>query len=369
MSRVPTFDLTAQLAGVRGEVDAAVARVLASGRVILGPEVEAFERDFAATLGPDVHGVGVASGTAALEVALRALGVGPGDEVVTVANTAVATVAAIRAVGATPVFCDVVESSALMDLDLLPDALTAATKAVVPVHLYGNPVDVPALRARLGGREVAVLEDCAQATGARVGGVPVGALGDAAAFSFYPTKNLGAYGDAGLCASRDAALAEAMRSVRGYGLVDGAARREGVNARLDALQAAILSAKLPHLPGWLGKRRALADRYAARLPESVATFAAPAGSEPAPHLYVVRLPGGVERDAVRASLDRAGIATAVHYPVPIHRMPAYAFLGWGAGSLPVSERLAGEILTLPLFPELAPEDVDRVCAALAEAIS
>jgi aminotransferase EvaB len=365
VSRIPTFDLLAQLAEIREEVTQAVFRVLDSGQVILGPEVEGFEREFAAILGEGVHGVGVASGTAALALALRALGVGAGDEVVTVANTAVATVAAIREVGALPVFCDVREDTALMDLEKLPAALSPRTKAVVPVHLYGNPVDVVALRRVLAGSGVAVLEDCAQAAGATLGGVPVGALGDVAAFSFYPTKNLGAYGDAGLCATRDPALAELLRSLRSYGLEGGAAaRREGVNARLDELQAAILRAKLPHLPRWLARRRALSDRYAAALPDGARGFATGEGGQHARHLFTVRVP---RRDAVRAALDARGVATAVHYPVPIHRMPAYAFLR--APELPVTERLAGELMTLPLYPELREEQVDRVCAALREALS
>jgi aminotransferase EvaB len=252
-----------------------------------------------------------------------------------------------------------------MDLEKLPAALSPRTKAVVPVHLYGNPVDVVALRRVLAGSGVAVLEDCAQAAGATLGGVPVGALGDVAAFSFYPTKNLGAYGDAGLCATRDPALAELLRSLRSYGLEGGAAaRREGVNARLDELQAAILRAKLPHLPRWLARRRALSDRYAAALPDGARGFATGEGGQHARHLFTVRVP---RRDAVRAALDARGVATAVHYPVPIHRMPAYAFLR--APELPVTERLAGELMTLPLYPELREEQVDRVCAALREALS
>ena len=367
MSRLPTFDLRAQLDLVRADVLAAVERVLDSGQVILGPEVEAFEREFAATLGPELHGVGAASGTAALSLALRALGVGPGDEVVTVANTAVATVAAIRELGATPVFCDVAAETALMDLERLPARLTDRTRAVVPVHLYGNPVDVTALRDLLAGRDVGLVEDCAQAAGATLHGQPVGAGADVAAFSFYPTKNLGAYGDAGLCATRDPALAETLRSLRSYGQAGGpASQREGVNARLDELQAAILRAKLPHLPRWVEQRRALADRYLDRLPEAVTPFATTPDAEHARHLFVVRV---ARRDAVRAALDARGVATGVHYPLPIHRMPAYAFLGLGEGSLPVSERLADELLTLPLYPELAPADVDRVCAALGEAVS
>jgi aminotransferase EvaB len=366
VSRIPTFDLAAQLASVRAEVLAAIERVLASGRVILGPEGEEFEREFAATLSPDLHGVGVASGTAALVVALRALGAGPGDEVVTVANTAVPTVSAIREVGATPVFCDVSPETALMNLAQLPALLSPRTRVVLPVHLFGNPVDIDALRVALAGSEVRVLEDCAQAHGASLRGRPVGNGGDACAFSFYPTKNLGAYGDAGLCASRDAAVADSMRSLRSYGLEGGAAVREGWNARLDEVQAAILRAKLPHLSGWVKRRRELAERYEARLPDGVERLRTTPDARHACHLFVVRLRN---REAVREVLEARGISTAIHYPTPVHRMPAYAFLGLGEGSLPATERLAGEILTLPLYPELPDAAVDRVCAALADAIA
>lgn len=367
MSRIETFDLRAQADELRPQLMAAIERVLGSGRVILGPEVEAFEQELAASLGPGVRCVGVASGTAALAVALRALGVGPGDEVVTVANTAVPTVSAIREVGAVPVFCDVSPDTALLDVSRLPACLSPRTRVVVPVHLYGNPVDVEAVRAALGSRSVAVLEDCAQAQGASLRGRPVGTLGDAAAFSFYPTKTLGAYGDAGACATRDPALADAMRSLRTYGFEGGPdARREGWNARLDELQAAILRVKLPHLPRWLARRTALADRYQARLPEACERLSTTPGGVHARHLFVVRVRG---RDAVRAALDARGIGTAVHYPVPIHRMPAYRFLPAPAGGLPVTERLCGEVLTLPLYPELPEAAVDAVCGALAGALA
>jgi aminotransferase EvaB len=365
VSRIETFDLRAQTDALRAEIVAAVERVLASGRVILGPEVEGFEQELGASLGPGVRCVGVSSGTAALAVALRALGAGPGDEVVTVANTAVPTVSAIREVGAVPVFCDVSPDTALIDVAKLPACLTPRTRVVVPVHLYGNPVDIDLVREALGGRRVAVLEDCAQAHGARLRGRPVGTLGDAAAFSFYPTKTLGAYGDAGACATRDPGLAAAMQSLRTYGFEGGPeARREGWNARLDELQAAILRVKLPHLPRWLARRAALAARYEAHLPAAAARLRTTGGGEHARHLFVVRVR---DREAVRAALDAAGVGTAVHYPVPIHRMPAYRSLG--AGGLPATERLCAEVLTLPLYPELPFAAVDAVCGALADALA
>ena len=365
MTRIPVFDLGPGFAAIRADVLRALERVLASGTVILGPEVERFERDLAASLEIECPAVGVSSGTAALAVALRALGVGVGDEVVTVANGAVPTVAAIREVGATPVFCDVQAETALLDPERLEATLSARTKVVIPVHLYGNAVDVEALAQQLEGRGIRILEDCAQAQGATLRGRPVGALGDAAAFSFYPTKNLGAYGDAGACVSRDRELAATMRSVRTYGLEGAEALREGVNARLDELQAAVLNVKLPRLAHDLSQRRALSERYDRGLPASVGRIASTPGALHGRHLYVVRVP---DRERVRALLDERGIGSGVHYPIPIHRMRAYAFLGYDEGSLPATERLAKEVLSLPLYPELAEEAVDRVCAALADAL-
>ncbi|MBL8728055.1 MAG: DegT/DnrJ/EryC1/StrS family aminotransferase [Planctomycetes bacterium] len=358
---VRSFDYRAQLTGIRGEIDAAIAAVLDSGTLVLGEAVQRFEREFAAWLGGG-HAVGVNSGTDALVIALLALGVGPGDEVVTVPNTAVPTVSAIRMTGATPVFCDVDPATALLDLAQLPRHLTGRTRAIVPVHLYGNVVDVAALMAMVAGRGIAVVEDCAQSHGARLRGRHAGTFGDAAAFSFYPTKNLGAYGDGGLCFARDAALADQMRRIRMYGFADAYyAEREGRNSRLDELQAAILSVKLRHLDGWVERRRTLAQRYDERLAPTIARVQTAAGVEPARHLYVVRVP---QRDELRRRLGDLGVATGVHYPTPIHRMRGYAFLGCADGHAPVAERLAREVLSLPLYPELTDAEVDRVVTAL-----
>jgi aminotransferase EvaB len=355
------FDYRAQLAAIRPEIDAAIARVLDSGQLILGPEVARFEQEFAAQLGGG-HAVGVNSGTDALAIALWALGLEPGDEVITVPNTAVPTVSAIRMTGAVPVFCDVDPRTALMDLGQLERQLTARTRAVVPVHLYGNVVDVEALRAIVTGRNVAVLEDCAQCHGATLRGRPAGTYGDAAAFSFYPTKNLGAFGDGGLCFTRDGALAERMRSIRMYGFAGAYyAEREGINSRLDELQAAILSVKLRHLETWVARRRELALRYDALLPPAVARVVPATGVGHGYHLYVVQV---ADRDAVRRRLEERGVHTGVHYPTPIHLMRGYAFLGGHQGQYPVADRLAREVLSLPLYPELQDGDVDRVATAL-----
>ncbi len=367
--RAPTvvmFDSLPEYRALREELLSAVERTLASGMLVLGPQVQAFEDAFSRFLGGDGRCVGVNSGTDALVITLLALEIGPGDEVVTVANTAVPTVSAIRETGATPVFCDV-DELALMDLEKLPNHLTERTRAVVPVHLYGNMVDVPRLRERLGGRSVHVVEDCAQAHGARLRGAPAGTLGDAAAFSFYPTKNLGACGDAGLCYSRSLELVERMRSLRMYGFTDRYyAESEGRNSRLDELQAAILNVKLPRLAARVRRRRELSARYDQLVAPGIERIGPGDGVEHARHLYVVQVP---DRERGRAQLAEQGVATGIHYPFPIHRMRAYRFLGYDAGSLPRTERFAERVLSLPLYPELPDESVDRVCAALNVALA
>jgi aminotransferase EvaB len=361
MNPVPMFDYRTQLAALRSEVMAAIARVLDSGTLILGPEVERFEQAMAAALGGGCV-VGCNSGTDALVLAFRALGIGAGDEVITVANTAVPTVSAIRMVGAVPVFVDVDPATALMTLDAVSAALSPRTKAIVPVHLYGNMVDVERLQALLGSRQLPIVEDCAQAQGATLRGRAAGTIGTIGAFSFYPTKNLGAYGDGGACWTADRQLAARMKSLRMYGFEDAYyAERDGINSRLDPLQAAVLATKLPHLPHFVHRRQELAARYDQRLPARIVRIATAAGVSHGRHLYVVRV---ADRDAVRAALEARGIRTGVHYPHPIHRMRAYDGLGYRDGSLPHTEALAREVLSLPLFPELESVAVDRVVAAL-----
>jgi aminotransferase EvaB len=367
MSRIVMFDYLEQYEELREDVQEAVARVLESGRLILGSEVIHFEEEFAHFLHNHGVAVGLASGTDAVVVALLALGVGPGDEVVTVANTAVATVSAIRVTGATPVFCDVDPHTALMDLEQLDATISERTRAVVPVHLFGNVVDVPAIRDVIGNRDIRIVEDCAQAHGARLGERAVGTMGDVGAFSFYPTKNLGAYGDAGLCYSGESILAEEMRRVRMYGFQDGPrAMREGINSRLDELQAAVLRVKLRRLPEYVAARRELAARYREGLHASVELVAAADRADHAYHLFVVKV---AERDRVRETLAAKGVDTGVHYPHPIHLMPAYRFLGYREGSLPHTEALSASVLSLPLYPELSQESVDRVCHELNDALA
>lgn len=366
MTTIPVFDYLEQHARLEEEILSAVRRVFASGRLLLGSELAGFEAAFAQFLElPANRAVGVANGTDAVEVCLRSLGVGEGDEVITVANTAVPTVSAIRRAGATPVFCDVDPATGLIDLDRVDALVGGRTRAVVAVHLYGNAVDVPRLVAMARPHGIAVVEDCAQAHGARIDGRAVGTIGDAAAFSFYPTKNLGAYGDGGLVVARDDEHADRMRRIRMYGFDGGSvATEDGVNSRLDEVQAAVLSVKLPHLSEWVRRRRALADRYLAGLPDGVTPFATDPRVEHARHLFAVRV---ADRDGVRARLAERGVGTGVHYPEAIHRMPPYR--AFAREPLPHTDAHCAEVLSLPLYPELREESVDHVLSALAESLA
>ena len=356
------FDYLIQYRSIEVEVLDAVRRVLESGQLVLGPEVETFEKAFTSYLGEGGGAIGVNSGTDAIAIALRALDIRAGDEVVTVANTAVPTVSAIRELGAIPVFCDVEPDTALIDLRKLDACINSRTRAVVPVHLFGNVVDVPAIMELIGSRSISVVEDCAQAHGGKYSGRMAGTMGHAAAFSFYPTKNLGAYGDAGICYSRDPDLIAKMRSIRTYGFEDRYyAEREGVNSRLDPVQAAVLCIKLTRLPEYVRRRQEIAESYDRLLSSTIARIVPRVGIEHARHLYVIRLPN---RDAVRAQLQERGVQTGIHYPFPIHLMHAYAILGYQPGSLPVTEQLATEILSLPLYPEIEDEQIARVCTEL-----
>jgi dTDP-4-amino-4,6-dideoxygalactose transaminase len=357
--QVPFADLRRTTAAVRAELDAATARVLDSGWFVMGDEGRAFEREFAEWCGT-AHAVGCASGTDAIELALRALGVGPGDEVVTQANTCVPTVAGIERAGATPVLCDVEPEAGTMDAESLRRTIGPDTRAVVPVHLYGQCTDVDALRDAAGG--LPLVEDCAQAHGAALRGRPAGTMGELGTFSFYPTKNLGAVGDGGAVVTADAALDERLRLIRTYGEAERYVHVEhGVNSRLDELQAALLRAKLPRLTAWNERRAAIAATYdaalegtpvrpLARLPDRRAVF----------HLYVV-LTGA--REAFRARLSDAGVGTLVHYPQPIHAYAPYRDLRRDPGGLAAAEALAAEVVSLPLYPELTDGEVEHVAAA------
>lgn len=353
----------------QAEIEAAIARVLASERYILGPEVLAFEHEFSEACETG-WSVGVASGTDALELALRALDIGPGDRVATVSHTAVATVAAITRCGAQPLFADVDPER----FTLCPGSLqalfraTAAEppKAVIVVHLYGMPADMAGILALTEHYGVPVIEDCAQAHGARLDGQPVGSWGSMGCYSFYPTKNLGALGDGGAVTGRTPELQARLHRLRQYGWQERYVSTEtGVNSRLDELQAAVLRVKLKQLNQDNERRRAIAGRYDAVLaglsPRAPARMT---GAQPVFHQYVIRSP---ERDALQIRLQEAGIGTLIHYPRPVHRQPAYANPALQPVPLPHTEALAGEILSLPMFPQLTDTEIETICAALTGA--
>lgn len=360
---IPFFDLKKQYETIKAEIDGATRRVYASGQFILGAETEAFEDEFAQYLGVE-HAIGVNSGTDALHLAIRALGIGKGDEVITVPNTAVATVSAIEMAGATPVLCDVRQDSMTMDADSFASVISDRTRAVIPVHLFGQAAELDAIIGIARQYKLAVIEDCAQAHGAKYQGQRVGSFGDIAAFSFYPTKNLGGYGDGGAVVTNDARLAEKVKLLRQYGW---RSRYEseiaGVNTRLDELQAALLRVKLKHLDDWNAARRERAALYTELLPHKrVAPPAEMPYGEHVFHLYVTQC---AMRDYLSAFLKEREIGTAIQYPTPIHMQTAYQSLA-PEGSLPVAEKLAREILSLPLYPELPMSDVQTVADAIRE---
>ena len=360
----PFLDLNAQYRSIRGELDAAVLRVLESSQFILGDEVAAFEREFAAYCGVR-HAVGLNSGTSALHLALLAAGVGPGDEVITTPMTFVATVAAILYAGATPVLVDIDPHTGTMDPDRIDEAITAHTKAILPVHLHGCMGDLDPILSLADAHRLAVIEDAAQAHGAEHKGRRAGSIGDIGCFSFYPGKNLGACGEAGAVVTNDGRLAEAIRMLRDWGQASKYHHVvKGYNYRMEGIQGAVLRVKLRHIEEWTEARRRHAERYDALLSGcGIGTPAAMPDARHVYHVYAVRLRN---RDAAQKQLRRAGVATGIHYPVPVHLQPAYADLGHRPGDFPHAERFAAETLSLPMFPELAAEQIQRVCTALEE---
>ena len=366
---LPLFDLGRQWPALRDDALAVFERIGEGGAFTLGAELEAFEDEFARYCGAR-YGVGVANGTVAIELALRAMGAGPGREVVTVPHTFVATVEAIHATGATPVFVDVDPVTRTLDPARLEAALSDRTAAVVPVHLYGRPAAMGEIGAICAAAGVPVLEDCAQAHGAELDGRRAGSFGAAGAFSFYPTKNLGAMGDAGAVVTDDAELAERVVSLRHHGAAPGDANRHerpGRTERLDNLQAALLRLKLAQLDEHNDARRAVAAAHRERLAGLPLTLppADPDGVRSVVHLFVVELD---ERDRVRAALRDADVGSGVHYPVPVHLQPGWRHLGHDPGAFPASEALAARVLSLPAFPGMRPEEVDRVGEAIEGAL-
>ncbi|MBI5250279.1 MAG: DegT/DnrJ/EryC1/StrS family aminotransferase [Desulfomonile tiedjei] len=359
---VPFLDLKAQYRVIADEIRQAVDRVLESGRFTLGPEVEAFEQEFAAYCGTK-HAVGVNSGTSALHLALLAAGVAPGHEVITVPMTFVATVAAIGYAGAIPVFVDVDPQFYTMDPEKIESAITERTKAIVPVHLYGQPAEMDRIIEIAAKHKIAVIEDAAQAHGAEYRGKRVGALGELGAFSFYPGKNLGAYGEGGMVVTNDDKHARTVRMLRDWGTETKYYHElKGFNYRMDAIQGAILRVKLRHLEDWIRSRRILAVRYEERL--AATSLVLPAAMPDARHVYHLYAVRSHHRESLQTALAENNIYTGLHYPVPVHLQKAWSELPYKKGDFPVSERIANEEISLPMFPEMSQEQLEDVCDAL-----
>ena len=349
----------AQYESIAEEIDDAFRQVTASAQYILGARVERFEADFAHFVGCE-HAIGVGSGLDALHLGLLALEIGPGDEVIVPANTYIATALAVSAVGADVVLVDCDPATYNVDPDAVAAAVTSRTRALLPVHFTGQAAEMTPLLDLAARHDLVVLEDAAQAHGTLYEGRPCGSLGELACFSFYPGKNLGAYGDAGMVTTSDAAVAERTRRLRNYGeraKYDHVVK--GVNSRLDGLQAAFLSVKLPHLPGWNEARLGHADTYRSEL-EGVGDLAWQQRSDSSTHVYHLFIVETAKRDALRSFLTEQGIQTGIHYPIPIHLQEAYADLGLGPGAFPHAERLARESLSLPMYPELTEEQIRTV---------
>jgi dTDP-4-amino-4,6-dideoxygalactose transaminase len=376
VSNIPPLDLKRQYQAIGADVNAAVLEVLASGAYIGGPIVQSFERQFADYVGT-TECVGCNSGTDALYLALRAMQIGAGDEVITTPFTFIATAETISAVGAKPVFVDIDIATFNLDLGQLAAAITPRTKAIMPVHLFGNPLDLTELMSIATQHDLIVIEDCAQATGAKWQGKRVGSIGHFGCFSFFPTKNLGGCGDGGAITLNDPDLAGDLRMFREHGSRQRYYHEAiGVNSRLDAIQAAILQVKLQHLDRWNQQRSVVAAHYQhllANIPGIITPQTTP-GGESVWNQYTIRLiaPGGLDasvyRDRVRASLQAAGVISMIYYPLPLHLQAVYQDLGYPAGIFPITERVSNEVLSLPMFPELTLPEQQRVVYALKDAI-
>ena len=364
---IPLVDLRAQYATIRDEIRQAIDEVLDSMQLTIGPNVRAFDAEWAEYCGTK-HAIGVGSGTDALQLAIRACGVSSGDEVITVSHTFFATVEAIVYANARPILVDVDERSMLMDIASVASRITPRTKAIIPVHLYGRTVDLKPLRQLTQDRGITIIEDAAQAHGALLDdGKKAGTGGRVNCFSFYCSKNLGAYGEAGSITTNDEKLADDLRALREHGQSTRYYHPiVGYNARLDEIQAAILRIKLRRLDDWNARRQSIAARYNRQLAGlDVITPEIPSGGRHVFYCYAIRVPGG-RRDALRAYLTERGIGTQIHYPVPIHMQEAAQFLGYRKGDLPVTEKVAGEVLSLPMFAELTDAQIDRVVTSVTE---
>ncbi len=363
--KISYLDLKAQYQSIKPEIDGAIARVLDSGQFVLGSEVAEFEQEFAAYCGAS-HCIALNSGTSALHLALLAAGVGPDDEVITVPFTFVASVAAVAYTGARPVLVDIDAQSFTMDVSAIEAAITPRTKAILVVHLYGQPADMDPITEIARRHGLVVIEDAAQAHGAKYKGRPVGSIGDIACFSFYPGKNLGAYGEGGAVTTSNPEYARTIRMLRDWGQ-DAKYHHvlRGFNYRMEAFQGAILRVKLRHLEQWTEARRALAGKYNELLGDS--EVERPKEMSWARHVYHVYTLRSRDRDGLRAALQEDGIQTGVHYPVPVHLQPAYADLGYGRGAFPRAEAAADQVLSIPLYPELSQRAVAEVATAVNKA--
>lgn len=364
--KIPLVDLSAQYENLKNEIDAAISGVIASNGFILGEAVGAFETEFSSALGAS-HVCALSSGTEALHMAVRALGIGPEDEVITVVNTWISTAFAISYVGATPVFVDIDPDTYQMDPKALEKAITPRTKAVIPVHMYGHPAPMTEIMEICRPRGIKVIEDAAQAPMAKVDGRTVGTIGDVGCFSFYPSKNLGCYGDAGATATNDPEIAERIRIFARYGQAAPHHHTEiGHNARMDTMQAAILLVKLGHLEQWTARRREIArvyDKGFAGLP--VVTPQEAENAKSVYHLYPIQVE---RRDQCLKELLADGIMAQVHYPTPVHLQPCYSHLGYGPGSFPIAEHFMARTLSLPIYPELSEQQTNFVVDALSRAV-
>ncbi|MGE5619852.1 MAG: DegT/DnrJ/EryC1/StrS family aminotransferase [Sphingomonadaceae bacterium] len=364
--RIPLCDLKAQYSAIQGEIDDAIKSVLAKTNFIQGEEVRLLEKEFAAYSGAQ-YGVAVSSGTDALHLALLAMGVGPGDEVITTAHTFTATTEAICYCGAKPVLVDIDPRTYNIDPARIEERITPRTKLIMPVHIYGQPADMDAIQQVASRHGLPVLEDAAQAHGAEYKGRRVGSLGIAACYSFYPGKNLGAYGDAGMIVTNDEKLAAWCAMMADHGRTEKYSHSHiGYCKRMDTLQAAVLRVKLRHLDAWTEARRACAAAYSRMLDGLVETPHEPEWAKAVYHQYVVRVPN---RDEVRRRMVEAGVGVGVHYPIPLHLQPAYAFLGHGRGDFPEAEKAAGSVLSLPIYPEMTDEQREYVVSQLRLALA
>ena len=366
--RIPLVDLGAQHGPLAPELQSAVQRVFQRSSFILGPEVDHFESKFASYLNA-TNCVAVSSGTAALQLVLQALTIGPGDEVITVPFTFIATAEAITAVGATPVFVDIDPVAYTMDSEQVERAITAKTRAILPVHLYGQPAHLDPLLAIARRHDLALIEDACQAHGAEYKGQKVGALGRAGCFSFYPSKNLGACGEGGAIVTNDPELAERVRLLRNHGSVSKYEHRfPGYNFRMEGLQGAFLAVKLPHLDEWNERRRKAAQHYDRLFSATQPGIIAPNEMSYAKHVYHLYVIQADARDALRQQLAERGVETGLHYPIPLHLQEAYRSLGYGRGDFPVAEQLADRALSLPMYPDISLEAVEVVASALLECL-